>query len=453
MAARIKNMTAGKPVSLIVAFALPLMIGNVFQQLYSVVDSMVVGKSLGVSALAGLGAASWPNWVILGILQGLTQGFSILISQAFGAKDTDRLRTVLGNAVILSSISAVILLAAGQLGVLPILRLLKTPDEVVPYALLYLRICFIGIPVITAYNLLAAILRALGDGQTPLRAMMVASVINVVLDLLFVPVLGLGIAGAAYATLIAQLCSCIYCFYYIRKIELLFLQREHLRLRPRLVGSMLAISAPMALQNLLIAGGGMIVQSVVNRFSLVFIAGFTAGSKLHGVLEIATSSYGFAMTTYVGQNLGARRMDRIHKGVRSAIGVAVLTSVIISAVMLLLGRWILGGFVSGTAEEVSRTIDVAYRYLTIMCICLPVLYLLYIFRSSIQGMGNTVLPMVSAIAELLMRTGSALILSSYIGETGVFLAEVLAWAGADVVLITSYFITIRKTEALLHTDR
>ena len=197
----------------------------------------------------------------------------------------------------------------------------------------------------------------------------------------------------------------------------------------------------------------MIVQSVVNRFSLVFIAGFTAGSKLHGVLEIATSSYGFAMTTYVGQNLGARRMDRIHKGVRSAIGVAVLTSVIISAVMLLLGRWILGGFVSGTAEEVSRTIDVAYRYLTIMCICLPVLYLLYIFRSSIQGMGNTVLPMVSAIAELLMRTGSALILSSYIGETGVFLAEVLAWAGADVVLITSYFITIRKTEALLHTDR
>lgn len=453
MAARIKNMTAGKPVSLIVAFALPLMIGNVFQQLYSVVDSMVVGKSLGVSALAGLGAASWPNWVILGILQGLTQGFSILISQAFGAKDTDRLRTVLGNAVILSSISAVILLAAGQLGVLPILRLLKTPDEVIPYALLYLRICFIGIPVITAYNLLAAILRALGDGQTPLRAMMVASVINVVLDLLFVPVLGLGIAGAACATLIAQLCSCIYCFYYIRKIELLFLQREHLRLRPRLVGSMLAISAPMALQNLLIAGGGMIVQSVVNRFSLVFIAGFTAGSKLHGVLEIATSSYGFAMTTYVGQNLGARRMDRIHKGVRSAIGVAVLTSVIISAVMLLLGRWILGGFVSGTAEEVSRTIDVAYRYLTIMCICLPVLYLLYIFRSSIQGMGNTVLPMVSAIAELLMRTGSALILSSYIGETGVFLAEVLAWAGADVVLITSYFITIRKTEALLHTDR
>lgn len=453
MAARIKNMTAGKPVSLIVAFALPLMIGNVFQQLYSVVDSMVVGQSLGVSALAGLGAASWPNWVILGILQGLTQGFSILISQAFGAKDTDRLRTVLGNAVILSSISAVILLAAGQLGVLPILRLLKTPDEVIPYALLYLRICFIGIPVITAYNLLAAILRALGDGQTPLRAMMVASVINVVLDLLFVPVLGLGIAGAACATLIAQLCSCIYCFYYIRKIELLFLQREHLRLRPRLVGSMLAISAPMALQNLLIAGGGMIVQSVVNRFSLVFIAGFTAGSKLHGVLEIATSSYGFAMTTYVGQNLGARRMDRIHKGVRSAIGVAVLTSVIISAVMLLLGRWILGGFVSGTAEEVSRTIDVAYRYLTIMCICLPVLYLLYIFRSSIQGMGNTVLPMVSAIAELLMRTGSALILSSYIGETGVFLAEVLAWAGADVVLITSYFITIRKTEALLHTDR
>lgn len=449
MTARLKDMTTGRPVSLIVAFALPLMIGNVFQQLYSVADSMVVGKSLGVSALAGLGASTWPNFIILGILQGLTQGFSILIAQAFGARDERRLKTAVGNSVILSSVSALILLLLGQLLLLPILHLLRTPEEVIPYALLYLRICFIGIPVIAAYNLQASILRALGDGQTPLRAMITASVINVILDLLFVIVLDFGIAGAAAATLIAQFCSCLYCFYYIRKIDLLFLQKEHLHLQKQLVSSMLSTSAPMALQNLLIAAGGMIVQSVVNRFSLLFIAGFTAGSKLHGVLEIATSSFGFAMTTYVGQNLGAKKMDRIHRGVRSALLAAVLTSLVISTVMLLSGRWILSGFVSGTEQEMAQTIDVAYRYLTIMCVCLPILYALYVFRSSLQGMGNTFLPMVSGIAELIMRTSAALILSRYIGETGVFLAEVLAWAGADVVLISSYLFTVRKVSAML----
>ena len=444
MAAHIKNMTTGKPVFLIVSFALPLMVGNVFQQLYSVVDSMVVGKSIGVNALAALGATTWPNWVILGILQGLTQGFSILISQAFGANDYQRLKTVVGNSIILSTICAAALLFFSQLFALPVLHILKTPEEIIPYALLYLRITFLGIPVITAYNLLASILRALGDGQTPLHSMIVASIINVILDFLFVVVFHWGIAGAATATLIAQVCSCIYCFIYVQKIEILFLNREHFQLQKQLVKTMFTLSSPMALQNLLIACGGMVVQSVVNRFSLVFIAGYTAASKLHGVLEIATSSYGFAMTTYVGQNLGARNMKRVHKGVRSALGVAVLTSIVISSIMLLFGNFILSGFVSGTADETAQTISVAYRYLSIMCICLPILYVLYVIRSSLQGMGNTVLPMVSAIAELIMRISAALILSRFIGENGVFLAEVLAWAGADVVLIISYLIVTRK---------
>lgn len=441
---RIKNMTEGNPVSLIVAFALPLMVGNVFQQLYSVVDSMVVGKVLGVSALAALGASAWPTWVVLGILQGLTQGFSILMAQAFGAKDEKGLRMAVGNSVVLSAISSVVFMIVGQIAAYPLLKMLNTPDDIISYSMVYLRISFIGIPIITAYNLLAAILRALGDGQTPLHAMMLASVVNVVLDILFVKVFSWGIVGAAIATLIAQLVSCIFCFIYVRKIEMLHLKRENLRIEKNLAKNMFAVGSPMALQNVLIAGGGMIVQSVVNQFSVVFIAGFTAGSKLHGILEIATSSYGFAMTTYVGQNLGARRIDRIHKGVRSAIGVAVLTSVIIAGVMLMCGKMIVSGFVSGGTEEAAQTISIAYRYLVIMCICLPILYILYVIRSSLQGMGNTFLPMVSGIAELIMRTTAALLLSKFVGETGVFLAEVLAWAGADVVLITSYIVTVRK---------
>ncbi|MFR7717904.1 MAG: MATE family efflux transporter [Lachnospiraceae bacterium] len=444
----IQNMTEGKPIALIIAFAIPLMLGNVFQQLYSVVDSMVVGKFLGVDALAALGATTWPNWVILGFLQGLTQGFSIVMSQAFGAQDGKKLRRAVGNSAVLSALGAVVLFLFGQI----FARAMLDSE----YAGRNRTICH-GVSadfvprhsVITGYNLFAAILRALGDGQTPLRAMAVASIVNVLLDLLFVTVFGWGIAGAAIATVTAQLCSCILCFNRVRKIEILALARSDFRLDGRLSKGMFILSMPMALQNLLIAGGGMIVQSVVNRYGMVFIAGFTAGSKLHGVLEIATSSYGFAMTTYVGQNLGAVRMDRIHKGVRSALVAAVVTSAVIAVTMLLSGHLILSGFVSGTEQEIAETISVAYRYLTIMCVCLPVLYVLYIIRSSLQGMGNTVWPMISGIGELIMRTSAALLLPAVVGETGVFLAEVLAWFGADVILISSYLVTVRKTEEKL----
>ena len=221
MASHVKNMTEGKPVPLIFSFAIPLMIGNVFQQLYTVVDTMVVGKALGVSALAALGAADWMNWMMLGIIQGFTQGFGILLAQEFGAKRYDNLRRSVGNSAVLSLLSAIVLLGIGQLLARPVLELLNTPARILPDALLYLRIMYLGIPVVMAYNLLASILRSLGDGQTPLHAMIVAAATNIFLDLLFVLVLGFGIAGAAIATLIAQLISSLFCLYHIRKIDIL----------------------------------------------------------------------------------------------------------------------------------------------------------------------------------------------------------------------------------------
>lgn len=226
MASRIKNMTEGKPLSLIFTFALPLMIGNVFQQLYTVVDTMVVGRALGVNALAALGAADWMNWMMLGIVQGLTQGFGILMAQKFGAGMKEDLRKVIGNSAHLSLISSLILLLVGQLLARPVLGLLQTPAEIIDNALLYLRIMYLGIPVVMAYNLLACILRSLGDSQTPLHAMIVAAIVNIVLDLLFVLGFGLGIGGAAAATLIAQLVSSFYCLHYIRRIDILTLTPE-----------------------------------------------------------------------------------------------------------------------------------------------------------------------------------------------------------------------------------
>ena len=449
MASRIKNMTDGKPAVLILTFALPLMLGNVFQQLYTVVDTMVVGKALGVGALAALGAADWLNWMMLGIIQGITQGFGILMAQEFGASKFEELRKTVGSSIMLSFLSSIVLLCTGQWIARPVLVLLQTPPEIIGNALLYLRIMYLGIPIVMSYNLFATVLRSLGDGRTPLLAMIVAAVVNITLDLLFVLVFGWGIGGAAAATLIAQLFSSLFCLYHIRKIEILAISPSDFVLQGHRPVKLLMLGFPMAFQNAVISVGGMIVQFVVNGFGVIFIAGFTATNKLYGVLEVAATSYGYSMVTYAGQNLGAGKVDRIRRGTRAAVLISLVTSAVIAAVMLLGGRAILSCFISGTPQQFEQTLQIAYYYLAIMSIFLPVLYILHVIRSTIQGMGNTVLPMVSGIAEFLMRAGTAVLLPMLIGENGIFYAEIMAWAGADVILICSYFFVVKKIKKLI----
>ena len=444
MGTNIKDMTTGSPLKLIVTFALPLMVGNIFQQMYTVVDTMVVGKALGVDALAALGATDWLYWMLLGMIQGVTQGFGIMMAREFGAKQYESLRSVVGSSTSLSALSAALFLILGQLVAEPVLVLLNTPAEILDWSVLYLRIMFLGLPIVMAYNLLATILRSLGDGKTPLYAMIVAAVSNIVLDLLFVLVFRWGIAGAAIATLIAQGISSVYCLMKIRRIEFMRLQPSHFALKPAMAGRLLSLGSPMAAQNAIIALGGMIITGVVNGYGVAFIGGYTAANKLYGVLEIAATSYGYAMITYVGQNLGAAKIHRIKTGMRWAVTVALATSALIAAVMLVLGQNIVGAFISGTPEEVAAAAHFGVVYLSIMSICLPVLYILHVTRSAVQGMGNTVLPMVSGIAEFVMRTGGVLILPAIMGENGIFIAEVLAWLGADLILVPSYFITLKK---------
>lgn len=444
MNAKIKDMTTGRPLPLIISFALPLMVGNIFQQLYTVVDTIVVGKALGVDALAALGATDWLYWMLLGMIQGVTQGFGILMAREFGAKQYESLRKVVGSSTSLSIIFALLFLILGQAVAKPILVLLNTPVQIMDGSLLYLRIMFLGIPIVMIYNLLATILRSLGDGQTPLYAMIVAALTNIALDILFVLVLHLGIAGAAVATLIAQGISSIYCLQKIRKINFMTLKKKHFALEPALAGQLLSLGSPMAAQNAIIAVGGMIIQGVVNGYGVAFIGGFTAANKLYGVLEIAATSYGYAMITYVGQNLGAARIERIKTGMGWAIAVALATSALIAAVMLGFGQYIIGAFISGTPEEAAAATKVGVTYLSVMSICLPILYILHVTRSAVQGMGNTVLPMVSGIAEFIMRTGGVLILPALMGENGIFIAEVLAWLGADLILVPSYFVMVKR---------
>ncbi len=435
--------TEGTPWRILLLFSLPLMAGNIFQQMYTVVDTAVVGKVLGVDALAALGAVDWLNWLTLGVTQGFAQGFSILMAQKFGAGELGKLRRVIANSIFLAAACAVGLTFLSQAGAEWAVSLLKTPEEIRPISMAYLRILFGGLPIVMAYNLAAAILRALGNGRKPLIAMVIASLTNIVLDLVFVMGFHWGVEGAAAATLIAQCLSAVYCIVHILRIPALRLKREDWKPEGMLCGTLMKLGLPMAFQNMVISVGGMIVQMIVNGFGVAFIAGMTATNKLYGLLEVAATSYGYAMVTYSGQNLGAGKVRRISEGMRAGLAIAMVTSLFITGVMLGFGRWILAWFMPEEAGQSAQALEVAFRYLAIMSLCLPVLYILHITRSCIQGLGNTVLPMASGVAEFVMRTGAALVLPLLFGEGGIMYAEVLAWLGADLVLVPSYLYMMR----------
>ena len=424
-----KNMTKGKPLNLIFLFALPLMLGNILQQLYTMVDTMIVGQFLGVNALASLGAADWINWAILGIVMGFTQGFSIRISRTFGAEDYGNMKRSMHMIFFLCAFFSILTTVVAEISIVPLLTLLNTPSNVIQGSITYLRIMSGGLTITMFYNCFSSILRSLGDSRTPLLAMIGGAVTNICLDLLFVVVFKWGIAGAAIATLLAQFLTAIFCLYMLKK-ELPFkLELTKFKFEKKIIKNLLQLGSPLAFQNLIISIGGIMVQSVVNRFGFLFIAGFTATNKLYGLLEVAAISFGYAITTFNSQNLGAKQYERIKKGVAQAAFLSFCTSVIIGGSMGLFGKHILLLFISGTPDH-------------IMAVCLPILYMLHSYRSALQGMENTFIPMVSGIVELVIRVGVALIFPIFLGQNGIYLAEVLAWTGAAVLLYISYKIKI-----------
>ena len=440
MNGRVRDMTKGPYAKTIVVFALPLMLGNVFQQLYTVTDAAIVGRYVSVSALASLGAADWLNWMVLGVIMGFTQGFSIVVSQRFGAGDESGLRKAVAMSVLLSAALAVSATALAHTFLRPLLLLLRTPEEIIAGSVSYLRIFFSAIPIVTAYNLFSSILRALGNGRTPLYAMIIASLMNIGLDLLFVVVLKWGIVGAAAATVIAQLFAAIFCLTALLRIPILRMEKGSWKPELSCIGKLVRISIPVAAQNTIIGVGGVAVQYIINSFGFLFVAGFTATNKLYGILEIAAISFGYSASTFCGQNLGAQKYRRIKEGVRSTCLMAACTSLVIMAIMLLFGENILHLFVSGEEENAAEVLRISFYYLKVMAVPLPILYLLHVYRSSLQGLGNTLMPMISGIAELVMRVSSVIVLPRIAGEFSVFYAEPLAWTAALIILASSYYV-------------
>ncbi len=439
------NMTKGHPGSLLLRFSLPLMFGNIFQQLYTVVDTAIVGKGVGMEALAALGTVDWLNWMFLAICQGFTQGFSVRMSQKFGEGNDQGLKRTVGISALLSCYITVASLAVAQLGLPLFLYLLRVPENLMDYAQTYSRIILAGIPAMMFYNYCASVLRSVGDSKTPLIAMIIASLANIALDCIAVFALDWGIGGAAIATVLAQCLAGAVCMVKMMRSPQLRFGRKHLTKSPELNKSLMALGTPLAAQFVIIAVGGMAVQSVVNRFGTVFIAGYTATNKLYGILEIAAVSYGFAVTTYAGQNYGAQLWDRIRKGVNWGVVLSILTSVMIGAVMILFGRGITMWFIdTEIPQEAAAAGEVAYRYLCAMSLALPILYLLHVYRAALQGVGNASIPLWSGIAEFVIRVGASIAVAATMWENGIFIGEVGAWVGAAILLMIAYYTMAKK---------
>ncbi len=442
--ARTTDMTAGRPLGLILRFALPAALGNLLQQLYSMADTLIIGRAEGVAALAAVSSSGWLDYMVLGCVIELCQGFGIHMSHCFGAGDTKRLKKAAGQSLLLALLAAVCFEALSQGLLQRALLWLNTPQETFALTRTYLRILYGGIPIVMGYNLLAASLRAVGDSRTPLFAVIGAAVCNIALDLLLVAVLRWGVAGAALATVFSQGVSLLVCFLAWRRMPPLHPGSGDMKADPREMKRLASLGLPMAFQILVISAGGLILGGVVNTYGYVFMAGFNAPSRLQAIMESVGTALGSGVSTFTGQNHGAGRPDRVREGVRKSVLAALLLSAGMAAAMLLSGRQLLSLLMRDEQALVEQVLQVGYRFTAVMSLGLPVLYLLFVYRSALQGLGIVSVPFLSSIVELGMRCGSALLLPRLMGEWGLYLAEVLAWAGAWLFLMTAYHRRARK---------
>ena len=444
MAEKIKDMTRGKPAGLIFTFALPLMLGNVFQQLYTVVDTAVVGQFVGVEALASIGAADWPNWMVLGIVTGFAQGFCILVSQNFGAGDYDGMRKSISHTFGLGFALAILITALAHLIAHPLLLFLNTPDDVIDGSLLYLRITFSGIIVIMAYNLFSSVLRALGDSKSPLYAMIIAALLNIALDLVFVMVFKWGVFGAALASVLSQMFAFMFCLLKIRRIDCVKLDRAAWRINGKLFRKLFLFGLPLAIQYVVINIGGTFVQATINLQGSSFVAGYTAVNKLYGILECSAIAMGAAFTTFVSQNYGAGKFRRVRENLKTCNLLAVGCAAAVMLPVLLLRGVLPRLFLDVDQAGATEAIAVAMRYLTNMGLSLPMLYLIYVYRSNLQSIGDSFWSMVSGFTETLARVGTARLVMRWIGRDALFFTEPAAWFAAWTTVMIPYYFYRKK---------
>ena len=395
---KIHDMTTGSPVRLIIRFMIPMFLGNVFQQFYNIADSIVLYVYLFVTALAAIGSTGSLMFFVTGWLNGLSSGFAILVSQWFGAKQYDRMRHYVAMSVYLAAAFAILMTAGLLIANEPILRLMNYSDDIMPDVKLYMGIIYAGLIVTAAYNSLAAFLRALGDSKSPLYFLIISAAINVVLDIAFIVVFGMGVEGCAYATVIAQGISALLCFVYIlKRFPILHLKREDFRVSFESFGRLLALGIPMGLQFSITAIGTIIVQGAVNIYGEIYMAGFSAAGKLQNLIATVFTAFGATIATYVGQNRGAGKMDRVKQGVRCTQIMILIWSVVLMVLMYFGGRYMTWLFISPSETEV---VNAAVTYFHTVFWCYPFLGSIFLYRNTLQGMGYGLVPMLEVSSSL-----------------------------------------------------
>lgn len=431
-----RSLTSGAPWRVILAFSVPLLVGNVVQQLYQFVDAVVVGRHLGVDALAAVGATGSLLFLLLGFAWGLTTGFAIPTAQAFGSGDVRAVRRSVAAGTLLTAACSVVLTVGAPFVSRPLLVLLRTPPELLDDATLFAQLSFIGASAVMFFNFLAAIIRAIGDARTPLIFLIVACLLNVVLVVVMVGPLAWGIAGAAISTVVSQAVSVLLCVAYIRRrIPLLHLRRDDWRVTRAELRLHLRLGLPMGFQASIIAIGTLAVQVALNELGADAVAAYTAASRVDGLAVALLQSLGLAVSMFVAQNYGGGRPDRIRTGVVQAIWLAVAGSLALGGILIGFGAPLVELFVGGDADDV---VSLAATMLWINGATYTALGVLFVLRGALQGLGHTLIPTVTGIVELFARVGAAVLLGALFGFAGVAWSNPLAWAGAVVILIPAY---------------
>lgn len=454
----ITDMTQGNPLKHILLFSVPLLIGNIFQQLYNIADLVIVGRTLGVEPFAAVGAVSPLFFLIVFVLVGLTNGFAVVTGQRYGAKDFQGVKNSVVVSTILCVVITLIYTIICSMFMDPILHWMNVPENIYQNAYWYVEIIVLGLLSTTIYNMLASIIRALGDSKTPLYFLIVASIANIILALIFIQVFHMGVPGSAVAVILSQVIAIILCLIFVKyKFPILHLKKtdwmikfdkdfydsayEHLR-----------VGIPMAIQFSIIGIGIIIIQSVCNTFGSNVIAAVTAALRIEQIATMPMMSFGVALAAYVAQNFGARKFKRIRLGIIKTSTINVVLSIVMAFVMRFWGTNIIGAFIGTATKDI---IDIAHQYLLISTIFYFFLGQIFIYRNALQGMGETLFPLIACIAELAVRSFAAIYLAVKFGYIGIFYSGPIAWISASSVLFFGYLGSIKhivfKVREKLHT--
>ena len=446
-----KDLTVGSPMKLILGFAFPMFLGLLFQQFYSLVDTMIVGKYLGVDPFAGVGSTGSLNFIVIGFCMGLCSGFSVPISQSFGAKDFPLLRKMVTNSVWLCTFFSVVITTLMLVFCRPVLTLMNTPENIFEYAYIYIFIIFAGIPCTILYNMTAAILRALGDSKSPIIFLAISSVINIGLDLLLIIVFRMGVEGAALATVVSQGVSGVISIIYIKKkFDILAMEKGDWKLERHLAGKLTGVGIPMGLQYSITGIGSVILQTAVNGLGSIYVASMTAGSKINIFLACPFDALGQTMAPYAGQNIGARKLDRVGKGLRAACIIGFIVSGLMVVVVKLFGGQLTMLFLDEKDPVIMQN---STQFLIIVSAFFCLLTLVNTVRFTIQGMGFSSLAIIAGVMEMIARGIAGMLLVPAFGYLGACYSSPLAWLLADAFLIPAFFLCKRKVARQLEVGK